>query len=1025
MSKYFCYIILGCFSANVCAQSLSSSKVNEIPRVSVNDWGLDSYLWSHRHTENGNKPILDFTAIDNWQSIIENGDDISLSPNGGYFAYGFGKGRLDTMVIQSTNSLKKQSFGKVFPGFFSADSKQYIFMDKERRLCFLQLDSAKCNYIKNVLSYKRQSIKDNLWIAYKLDDIGSSLILKNLKTGSEQHFDDVNNYIFDDSGQWLIVQKNPVGVTGKNLTIYNLAREKMFNFLFLSDYLISSNGKYLLLKSLERFNNETRLELRVVNLFNDSTYAIWSSTDTTKNISRFNFDKTGEQVVFKVDQSKTMDEFGQRLRIENSSIWLWRVGNVKAIEMALDLNDYDKRIILDRQIYFTEDGQGILLHFKKFPEARKAAPTSVNVDVWNYQDTILQSTQLSLINEPLDYQAIINTNTGKIIWTDKENERLRQCINDYAIVSNMQSETIGLPIQVGDRYWQKGKVSDSLWLVSLKNGERRLITAKCKIFSENVKASPDGQYLLIFDKATGHYFRYGISTGKSIDISGNIPKGFLGIRSDLVFWLPGNESILVYDNYDIWRLDILGKQKPVNITNGYGRKNKILLSLFDEDFKWVNKFGSFLFMGKDTLIIKAFNTESKLNGYYCKYLKTSGDPKLLYMGPYVFHKVRGTYGLEGGMSPIKAANSNIWIVRRESITESPNYFVTNDFRSFRAITNLKSHEKHNWMTAELLRFNRLDGSAAMGVLYKPTNFDPNKKYPVIISFYITLSDGLYNYIPAKFIQVPNLKWGLAWMLNHGYLVFMPDINFKKGKWGPSTINTLDGAANYLKKLRYVDGKHLGACGHSNSGRFGYYLLTHSKAFAAMCFGEGHGGTNILDYAFRLWPPDGSKSNLEWVENSDESASLGLLWRNKKSWLDHTAVLQADKVSSPFLMMFNNKDYYDKGYLLNYGIQLFIALRRLEKPAWWLQYDNGSHGLDGLDAKDFTMRFTQFFDHFLRGAPAPSWMTKGIPSKFKGIEARYELDPAGRCGPSCAICKTWNNKIKKRQFSIQKEINVGE
>jgi hypothetical protein len=70
----------------------------------------------------------------------------------------------------------------------------------------------------------------------------------------------------------------------------------------------------------------------------------------------------------------------------------------------------------------------------------------------------------------------------------------------------------------------------------------------------------------------------------------------------------------------------------------------------------------------------------------------------------------------------------------------------------------------------------------------------------------------------------------------------------------------------------------------------------------------------------------------------------------------------------------------------------------------LQYDDGGHSVKGKDAVDFTIRLTQFFDHYLKGAPPPKWMTVGIPARLKGIETGYELDPNGSCGKDCKICK---------------------
>jgi hypothetical protein len=99
------------------------------------------------------------------------------------------------------------------------------------------------------------------------------------------------------------------------------------------------------------------------------------------------------------------------------------------------------------------------------------------------------------------------------------------------------------------------------------------------------------------------------------------------------------------------------------------------------------------------------------------------------------------------------------------------------------------------------------------------------------------------------------------------------------------------------------------------------------------------------------------------------------------------------------------------------MELFTALRRLDKKVWMLQYDHGLHGLDLIkDRIDFTIRMTQFFDHYLKDAIAPKWMTQGIPAGMKGLETGYEPDPQGRCSVKgeneCLVCDKWNIQYKR-------------
>ena len=73
-----------------------------------------------------------------------------------------------------------------------------------------------------------------------------------------------------------------------------------------------------------------------------------------------------------------------------------------------------------------------------------------------------------------------------------------------------------------------------------------------------------------------------------------------------------------------------------------------------------------------------------------------------------------------------------------------------------------------------------------------------------------------------------------------------------------------------------------------------------------------------------------------------------------------------------------------------GIEFYSGLRRLKKKVWLLQYDKGDHLVGGESAKDYTIRMQQFFDHYLKGTPAPVWMIEGVQAKLKGYYSGLEL-----------------------------------
>src|SRR5205814_4337003 len=122
----------------------------------------------------------------------------------------------------------------------------------------------------------------------------------------------------------------------------------------------------------------------------------------------------------------------------------------------------------------------------------------------------------------------------------------------------------------------------------------------------------------------------------------------------------------------------------------------------------------------------------------------------------------------------------------------------------------------------------------------------------------------------------------GWLVSHGYLVFTPDIYTIKGKPGQSALNTIEGAALYLKKLPFVDSLHLGVCGHSHSGRLAYYILTHSHSFAAISIGSAT--TDLISSALSLDYAYQGNSRLETAD-----LTMGSIWQKPKLWLAESAI----------------------------------------------------------------------------------------------------------------------------------------
>ena len=118
-----------------------------------------------------------------------------------------------------------------------------------------------------------------------------------------------------------------------------------------------------------------------------------------------------------------------------------------------------------------------------------------------------------------------------------------------------------------------------------------------------------------------------------------------------------------------------------------------------------------------------------------------------------------------------------------------------------------------------------------------------------------------------------------------------------------------------------------------------------------------------------------------------------LWQRPDLYIKNSPIFSADKVKTPILIIHNE---HDGNAPFAQGLEWFLAFRRLGKKAWMLQYDEETHGVSfKKNYVDYLIRSTQFFDYYLKDAPAPKWMLDGVPARLKGIDNGLELDSTGR------------------------------
>ncbi|MBD5358450.1 MAG: S9 family peptidase [Bacteroides sp.] len=512
--------------------------------------------------------------------------------------------------------------------------------------------------------------------------------------------------------------------------------------------------------------------------------------------------------------------------------------------------------------------------------------------------------------------------------------------------------------------------------LSIKNivtGEAREVSTA---HNDMFELSPAGKYIVWFDRR--NYYSYNIATGKTNVISDRVPYPLWDENQDvplkeleaygIMAWTENDNDILVYDRHDVWSLDPNGEREPVCVTAGEGRNKGLRIRMVKTDPEFQSlKIG-------DTVLFSLFDFNDKRNGLATqKFTGRAVAPKIDFLDEYAFGMIR------------KAKDANVYSWTQENFNTSPNVYVSRNIEKREAKrvsdTNPQMAE-YNWGTAQLFRWYAYDGKPSEGVLYLPEDFDADKSYPMISYFYETYTDDLYRHYDME----PSWSWiNFPFYVSRGYVVFVPDVHYTAGIPGENAYNYVcSGIEEVCRQYPNIDKKRIGIDGQSWGGYQTAYLVTRTNMFA--CAGSGAPVANMTSaFGGIRW---GSGESRQAQYEVGQSRIGRNLWEAPQLYLANSPVFYADRVETPLLIMHNDNDGAVPWYQ---GIEMFMALRRLGKPVWMLQYNGEAHNIkERRNRKDITRRLQQFFDHYLKGDPMPEWMKNGIPAVRKGQEYGFGL-----------------------------------
>lgn len=471
--------------------------------------------------------------------------------------------------------------------------------------------------------------------------------------------------------------------------------------------------------------------------------------------------------------------------------------------------------------------------------------------------------------------------------------------------------------------------------------------------------SGNGKYVAYYQQ--GNVYLYDIAQDRRTNLTKSLKVSFADEDHDYPSsapgygfgpWLKNDAGFLVYDKYDVWQFNTESKA-GFALTAGKGRTQKIqyrLEGLVDNPDEPTE------LAYNATVLLHGYSDKTKADGFYQATLGEAGV-KTLMQGEYKL-TVLG-----------RSKDADTIVFSKERFDLFPDLYTANYSAPQNAVkqTDLdKQRQAFNWSQSELVHWTNGDGKPLDGVLIKPTNYQEGKRYPVLVYYYRFMTDRLHAFPQMNINHRPNF----AWYINNGYAVFLPDIRFEIGYPGASSVQALTSGVQKLIEIGIADPDAIGLQGHSWSGYQTAFAITQTQMFKAAVAGAPVSNMTSAYSGIR----HGTGIARQFQYETGQSRIGASLFAAPQKYIENSPVFYADRIQTPLMIMFGDKD---DAVPWEQGVEMYLAMRRAGKEVVFLQYEDEPHHLKKYPNKlDYSIRMMQYFDHYLKGKPAPEWLSKG-------------------------------------------------
>ena len=736
---------------------------------------------------------------------------------------------------------------------------------------------------------------------------------------------------------------------GTDLIIRELATGAQTTIAEVSEYVWAKNGNWL----AYAVSSKTPAS--------DAAFARKSGDSASRalatgqgNYKGFAFDEKGAQLAFVSDK----DEYKSEASPYQLYLWDTAAETAGEIVPAAAGLPAGTSVSENGKLEFSKDGARLFFGTAPAPKAEaKDATEPLKVDIWNYRDAELQPMQKARLEEEKkrNYRAVYHV-------MDKRFVQLASADMPTITTVDPGSRALGsADVPYRQLISWDGNYSD-YYIVDLGDGSRRKILEKQHF---GATLSPGGNYTLYFDDKDSAWHTLRLSDGKSFNLTSKLGVSFQEEDWDTpdqprpcgsAGWTEGDKSVLLYDRYDIWEAQPDGSAARM-LTRGLGRNKKITFRYqkLDPEEKTLS--------ASKPLLLHAVNTDSKASGYYRAGSAGGSEPAALVM-------IEKAFG-----SLIKARNADTLVFTLSRFEEFPDLWHSDgNFAGMKKISHANPQQaEFIWGRSELIDYRNTDGKMLRAILTKPEDFNPAKKYPLMVYIYEELTNGLNRYIPPA----PATSINITRYVSNGYIVLQPDIVYQTGYPGESALKCVIPAIQKVLDLGFVDPGRIGIQGHSWGGYQISYMITRTNIFRAV--EAGASVVNMISaYGGIRW---GTGMSRAFQYEKTQSRIGAPPWLRPMQFIENSPIFWVEKVQTPYLTIANDEDDAVPWYQ---GIEFFTALRHLGKEAYMFSYNGEKHGLrERENQKHWTVHLDEFFDHYLLGKPTPDWMEKGVPYLERG------------------------------------------